>query len=60
MTAWSAIKPEKLQGAFSDWVLSVCTSNDTEIVALDGKTVRSFFEKSKNKKVVQIINSKNS
>jgi predicted transposase YbfD/YdcC len=53
----SAIKPEKLQDAFSDWVLSVSTSNDTEIVALDGKTVRRSFERSKNKKAIHIINA---
>jgi predicted transposase YbfD/YdcC len=41
----SRLNPDELQQCFSKWIQSVCTAFENDVIAIDGKTLRSSFER---------------
>jgi predicted transposase YbfD/YdcC len=41
----SRVNPDELQACFSRWIKSVCEAFGSDVIAIDGKTLRSSFER---------------
>ena len=46
--------PEKLQECFLKWIESISQITFGEIIALDGKTLRHSYDRSKNKSAIHM------
>lgn len=54
---FSLISPEEFQSCFLDWVQSVFTVTDGQIVAIDGKTLRRSYDRTNNKSAIHMVSA---
>jgi predicted transposase YbfD/YdcC len=54
---FSKLDPEQFKEKFVQWIQSVATVSNGEIVAIDGKTLRGSQEKSANKQAIHMISA---
>jgi predicted transposase YbfD/YdcC len=50
------IDPEAVERCFAEWVASFSSVEEHEVMAIDGKTLRRSFDKSKNQKAFHLLN----
>lgn len=55
---FSLLDPEQLQQCFCQWVEAISRITFGEIVAIDGKTLRHSYDKSKNKSAIHMVSPK--
>ena len=53
----SAIKPEQFQACFLDWMASVHTLTQGELIAIDGKTLRSSYNREDRNSTIHMISA---
>ncbi|MDV7106402.1 ISAs1 family transposase, partial [Vibrio sp. TH_r3] len=51
------INPVRLQHCFIEWMKECCELTDGEVVAIDGKTVRGSYDKSKGLGTIHMVNA---
>ena len=51
------ISPKALQKAFIDWMRDCHELTDGEVVAIDGKTVRGSYDKSRDRAAIHMVNA---
>lgn len=51
------INPQELQRCFVEWMQACHKLTDGEVVAIDGKTVRGSYDKSKGKDAIHMVNA---
>ena len=54
---FSLINPDKFESCFCDWIGSLEIDRDREIIAIDGKTLRSSGNRRKNKKALHLVSA---
>lgn len=54
---FARIDPEQFQKCFLNWVKSISSLVEGEIVAIDGKTLRHSYDKSDNKKAIVMVSA---
>ena len=54
---FSLLNPEKLQQCFLSWIESISLITFGEIVAIDGKTLRGSYNKSKDKPAIHMVSA---
>ncbi|ACK73737.1 transposase ISAs1 family protein (plasmid) [Gloeothece citriformis PCC 7424] len=54
---FSLLNPEHLQQIFLKWIQSISSFTQGEIVAIDGKTLRHSYDRSKDKPALQMISA---
>ncbi|ACK73730.1 transposase ISAs1 family protein (plasmid) [Gloeothece citriformis PCC 7424] len=54
---FSLLEPEKLQQSFLKWIESISSLTQGEIVAIDGKTIRHSYDKSKDQSALQMVSA---
>ena len=54
---FSLLNPEKLQECFLKWIESISQITFGEIIALDGKTLRHSYDRSKNKSAIHMVSA---
>ncbi len=54
---FSLLNPEELQQCFLKWVESISQITFGEIVAIDGKTLRHSYDRSKNKPAIHMVSA---
>ncbi|MDJ0692700.1 MAG: ISAs1 family transposase, partial [Xenococcaceae cyanobacterium MO_188.B32] len=54
---FSLLNPEELQQCFLKWVEAISLITFGEIVAIDGKTLRHSYDKSKNKSAIHMVSA---
>ena len=54
---FARLNPEQLQQSFEQWINSVTTALRGQVIALDGKTVRGSFNRSREQKVLQLVSA---
>ena len=54
---FAALDPEQFQHCFLGWVQAVATIADTQIVALDGKTLRRSHDRGKGKAAIHMVSA---
>lgn len=52
-----ALDPEALQACFASWVKAVAQLCDSEVVAIDGKTLRHAYDKGNNKGAIHMVSA---
>jgi predicted transposase YbfD/YdcC len=52
---FSALKPEAVEECFMNWVRAVKKDYKTEVIAIDGKTVRGSFNAKKGEKAIHLV-----
>lgn len=55
--AVSVVNPKKFQECFIEWMKACHEATDGEVVAIDGKTVRSSYDKSKRKGPIHMVSA---
>ncbi|HHU9918497.1 TPA: ISAs1 family transposase, partial [Escherichia coli] len=51
----SCISPEKFHECFINWMLDCHSSDDKDVIAIDGKTLRYSYDKSRRKGAIHVI-----
>lgn len=51
------ISPKAMQKAFVNWMQDCQDVTDGEVIAIDGKTVRGSYNKSKDKSAIHMVNA---
>ncbi len=54
---FARLNPEQLQECFSNWVKSISSLFDGEIVAIDGKTLRHSYDKTNGKAAIVMVSA---
>jgi predicted transposase YbfD/YdcC len=54
---FSLISPEEFQRCFLNWVQSVFTVTDGQVVAIDGKTLRHSYDRANNKSAIHMVSA---
>lgn len=54
---FAMINPEEFQTCFNEWVQSISTIFDGEIVSIDGKTVRHSYDTGSNKSAIHVVSA---
>ena len=54
---FSLLNPEQLQQSFLKWIESISRITFGEIVAIDGKTLRRSYDKSKDKPAIHMVSA---
>ncbi len=54
---FSRLDPEQLQKCFLNWVKSISSLIEGEIIAIDGKTLRHSYDKSNNQKAIVMVSA---
>lgn len=54
---FSLLNPEQLQQCFLNWIESISLITFGEIVAIDGKTLRGSYDKSKDKPAIHMVSA---
>ena len=54
---FARLNPEQLQTCFLSWVRSVSRVTQGEVIAIDGKTVRLSYDKSKDKGAIHMVSA---
>ena len=54
---FEAIDPEKFQASFISWVETISALTSGEVVAIDGKTVRGTYQKSSQKRAIDMVSA---
>ncbi len=54
---FARLDPEQFQKCFLNWVKSISSLVEGEIVAIDGKTLRHSYDKSDNKKAIVMVSA---
>ena len=54
---FARLDPEQFQKCFLNWVKSISSLGEGEIVAIDGKTLRHSYDKSDNKKAIVMVSA---
>ena len=55
--AVSVVNPKKFQECFIEWIKACHEATNGEVVAIDGKTVRSSYDKSKRKGPIHMVSA---
>ena len=55
--AVSVLNPKKFQECFIEWIKACHKATDGEVVTIDGKTVRSSYDKSKRKGPIPMVSA---
>lgn len=53
----SRIDPDEFQKCFGAWMASVCEATDSEIIAIDGKTLRRSFDRRSGKRALHMVSA---
>lgn len=54
---FARIRPEPFQQCFSDWMQAVADVVDAEIIPIDGKTLRSSYNRRSNKAAIHMVSA---
>ena len=54
---FARIRPEAFQQCFSDWMQAVADIVDAEIIPIDGKTLRSSYDRRSNKAAIHMVSA---
>jgi len=54
---FAMLDPKEFQRCFVDWIQSIQTIMDGQVIAIDGKTLRRSFDKSSDKKAIHMISA---
>jgi len=54
---FARINPEEFQSSFISWIKSISNLTEGEVVAIDGKTLRHSYDKSKDKAAIHMISA---
>ena len=54
---FSLLNPEELQGCFLKWIETISQITFGEVIAIDGKTLRHSYDKSKNKAAIHMVSA---
>ncbi|MCH9309030.1 ISAs1 family transposase, partial [Escherichia coli] len=53
----SCISPSKFHECFINWMRDCHTSDDKDVIAIDGKTLRHSYDKSRRKGAIHVISA---
>lgn len=54
---FSLLSPSKFQECFQNWIQSIAQLTDSEIVSIDGKTLRRSHDRSSGKSAIHMVNA---
>ncbi|WP_243146768.1 ISAs1 family transposase [Scytonema sp. UIC 10036] len=54
---FSRINPQEFQECFFQWIQSISKTTESEIIAIDGKSLKGSYEKGKDKAAIHMINA---
>jgi predicted transposase YbfD/YdcC len=54
---FSLLNPEEFQNCFQQWIKTIASVTSGEIVAIDGKTLRSSYDRANNKSAIHMVNA---
>ena len=54
---FAAIKAEQLKKCFLEWIKAIVQTSSGEVIAIDGKTVRRSFDKTKEKSAIHVVSA---
>lgn len=54
---FAALNPETFRQCFSRWIRSVASISNGEVVAIDGKTLRSSFDRASSRAAIHMVNA---
>lgn len=54
---FSALSTEEFASAFRDWIASIATSTEGEVIAIDGKTLRRSFDRASGKAAIHMVSA---
>ncbi|WP_247129471.1 ISAs1 family transposase, partial [Escherichia coli] len=57
VTVVSCISPSKFHECFINWMRDCHTSDDKDVIAIDGKTLRHSYDKSRRKGAIHVISA---
>ncbi len=54
---FTRLDPEQFQQSFLSWVKSISNVTQGEVIAIDGKTLRHSYDRSQEKKAIQMVST---
>jgi hypothetical protein len=51
------LDPEQLEFSFREWVTAVAQQLGANVVAIDGKTLRAWYDRNEKRKALQLVSA---